>query len=327
VLSDRKGINRNGSNIYLAIVVFLIIAIPTFIYSVNFMEYGLPKKTIHWGHFGSYFGGVVGPFLTLITFYFVIKQINISEKNSRIQTDLIEVSRKSDVLMSEINFTYDRLYKKSEEKLAAPMENLVVIMSRTPSNKRWVHEYSNKITTIYEDGDKELTSLPWIGAVSWLLELRAKKGTLEIKRMYKSNEISYSAIHRTISGELLNLIVCCKHLAEIDKESYGAIKIKLATFSQIFHLYNDLGLIGEEVLSLLYKLQSLELLTDRLDVDLKKQFFQEMSVLNLIKDKSSFTEMNLEEMLVVDGNSKHVKYRVSICDEVFERYKGCWKKM
>jgi len=291
------------------------------------MEYGLPKKTIHWGHFGSYFGGVVGPFLTLITFYFVIKQINISEKNSRIQTDLIEVSRKSDVLMSEINFTYDRLYKKSEEKLAAPMENLVVIMSRTPSNKRWVHEYSNKITTIYEDGDKELTSLPWIGAVSWLLELRAKKGTLEIKRMYKSNEISYSAIHRTISGELLNLIVCCKHLAEIDKESYGAIKIKLATFSQIFHLYNDLGLIGEEVLSLLYKLQSLELLTDRLDVDLKKQFFQEMSVLNLIKDKSSFTEMNLEEMLVVDGNSKHVKYRVSICDEVFERYKGCWKKM
>jgi len=327
VLSDRNENNRNGSNIYLAIVVFLIIAIPICIYSVNFIEYGLPKKTIHWGHFGSYFGGVVGPFLTLITFYFVIKQINISEKNSRIQTNLIELSRKSDGLMSEINITYGRLYNKLEGKMAAPKENLVVIMSRTPSKKRWVHDFSNKITTIYENGDKEFCSLPWINAVSWLIELRKQKGTLEIKRLYKSNEISYSAIHRTISGELLNLIVCCKHLAEIDKESYGTIKIKLATFHQIFHLYNDLGLIGEEALSLLYKLQSLELLTGELDVDLKKQFFQEMIVLNLIKDKSSFTEMNLVEMLVVDGNSKYMKYRVSICDEVFERYRGCWKKM
>lgn len=325
--SDSKEISRGGNNIYLAIVVFFIIAIPILLYSVSFIEYGLPKKTIHWGHFGSYFGGVVGPFLTLITFYFVIKQISISEKNSRKQTNLIETSRKSDGLMSEVNITYDRLYKKLEEKLAAPMENLVVIMSRTLSNKRWVHEHSNEVTKIYEAGDKELCSLPWIGAVSWLIELREQKGTLEIKKMYESGDISYPAVHRTISGELLNLIVCCKHLAEIDKESYGAIKIKLASFSQIYHLYNDLGLIGEEVLSLLYKLQSLELLTDGLDVDLKKQFFQEMIMLNLIKDKSKITEMNLVEMLVIDGHGKFMKYRVSIRDEVFDRYRGCWKKV
>lgn len=310
----------------LSIVVCLIIAIPIVVYSITFIEYGLPKRTIHWGHFGSYFGGVVGPFLTLITFYFVIKQISISEKNSRAQTSIMEISRKSDGLMSEINMTYDRLYKKSEEKLAAPLENLVVIMSRTPSNKRWVHEYSNKVTKIYEE-DKELCSLPWIGAVSWLIELREQKGALEMKKMYSSDEISYSAIHRTISGELLNLIVCCKHLAEVDRECYGAIKIKLATFYQIYHLYHDLGLVGGEVLSLLYKLQSLELLTGELAVNLKKQFIEEMVTLKLIKGQERVPEMEIVETLVVEQGSKYIKYRISVMGESFDRYRGCWAKV
>lgn len=71
-------INREKTPLYIIATIILLVA---GIYFYNFFSFNFSKEGNVWGTFGDYFGGVLGPVLSFILIYLVVKEGIDSRKN------------------------------------------------------------------------------------------------------------------------------------------------------------------------------------------------------------------------------------------------------
>lgn len=111
---------RSLLNIALVICIALsIVSIAAFI--INFHTLPLSKKTGDWSNFGSYISGTIGPLMALISILFVLRSLEITNRNH----DSVMDFNKTDKIQSQIKDLSDTIKVSLEENFIFKTESIV----------------------------------------------------------------------------------------------------------------------------------------------------------------------------------------------------------
>mgnify|MGYP006910207463 FL=1 len=264
--------------------------------------------------------------LGIYTIWFRINQTSLQILHTENQVRAAEIRHETEMMMSEINYTCEKVDKLIDELETTPQCIINMQLKKDRNIKSWKHDFNEK-HVVYELGQGETIIAPW--GVSMLNLKTFINGVVgcDIRMEYDNNYPAHSKIgHSNIAEQLKILVIYCQKLAETDQASHNIINNKLSRYFEIIHLLNKVELFENHLTEVFSLLQSLSFNSRHTNLDLGSKFFDELKEFDLIDKK--LTKYNVSDIKFVKqkiNSGYYVKHVVVIGNRTLERDRGVWK--
>lgn len=300
------------------IAIVLILALLP--YSYKFIKFGLSGDTQDWANFGSYLGGVVGPFLAFFTIILIIQQINISRESTNEQIRFLQQTRDIDNTTQSLNHMSDLAFEIMTDIKPIPDINVRFLLNENIQS--WVHDFDNKIIKLKHKNNEE-TVVHWSNRMIYLKEILNEKSESDLITTLR--EHPYNSDYKTLSSIIEHMVLYCYKLIEHDVSLSMTVRTKLSLFLEIVKLLHKSKYINDDTITDFYVLQSIFKPFSRSDaVELDDNFSQEINATQLFDREICKSKIECIYMIMEE---REMSYLVKCNGIMVIRESGVWRKL